>query len=45
MSVALPPGKLALPIALASFTIGAHWALNFGMFRELAPQVDPEVKM
>ena len=32
-----------LPIALASFTIGANWALNFDRFRELAPQVVPEV--
>ena len=29
VSVAAPTGRLALPIALASFTIGANWALNF----------------
>ena len=43
VSVTPPPGRLALPIALASFTLGANWALNFDRCRELAPQMDPEV--
>ena len=43
MSVAAPLGRAALSIALASFTTGANWALNFEKFREFAPQVDPEV--
>ena len=36
-------GRPALPIALASFTIGANWALNFEKFREFASQVDFEI--
>ena len=43
LSVAAPPGRSSLPIAPASFTIGANCALNFDRFRELAPQVDPDV--
>ena len=38
-----PARETFFPIALASFTVGANWALNFDRFRELAPQVDPEV--
>ena len=43
VSVAAPPGRTTLPIALASFTIGANWTLNVEKFREFAPQMDPEV--
>ena len=43
VSVTPPPGRLALPIALASFAIGAKWDLNFDRLRELAPHLDPEV--
>ena len=43
VSVTPPPGRLAVPIALASFAIGAKWALNFDRLRELAPHLDPEV--
>ena len=40
VSVTPPPARPALS-ALASFTTGANWALNFDRFRELALQVDP----
>ena len=34
----LPPDRASFV-----FTTGANWVLNFDRFRELAPQVDPEV--
>ena len=43
VSVAAPLWRTALPIALASFTFGANWALNFEKCREFAPQVGSEV--
>ena len=42
-SVAAPLGRTALPIARASFTVGATWVLNFEKNREFEPQVDLDV--